>query len=283
MSETIEWVDENGAATNLDDGVNTFIVSGRKGLWMPPMSVVENLIPNQPGSRLMYMNINPRDIDLPFVIGDDSYELAVNRARLLTKSLLYRSGQGKIRVTRVDNSRRELAVVYTGGLDTATNTDGMLQAILTFHAADPFWMATSPIINNFIAGTPAMFFPFFPLMLSSSQIFTDANINNTGDVETWPVWTIHGPGINPIFKNITSGKALGLTVTLLLNEYITIDTRPGIKSIVKNDGTDLFSALSNTSSLWSMVTGDNSVQIEFGGVNSNTSVILSYTPRYLSE
>ena len=279
----IEWLAVDGSVTQLDDEVNYFVTRGRRGQWMPPFGLVESSVPDEAGSRLDNVLTKPRDIDMPFAIIDVNYEAVISRVRTLSKKFMPTGGQGKLRVTRADLTKREIVAVYVGGLDMAQITTNLLKTVLTFHAADPFWMATSPVVDTYVSGTPATFFPFFPLILSSGDVFTDITVNNAGDVEAWPMWTVNGPGVNPSFENKTTGKKLELNITLVAGDYVVFDTRPGYKTVTRKDGSNLFGSLSSTSSLWPLAVGNNSIRIEFSSVTGASSVVLSYYPRYLSE
>jgi hypothetical protein len=102
-------------------------------------------------------------------------------------------------------------------------------------------------------------------------------------VESWPVWTITGPGSSPILRNLSKNVFLSLPVTLLAGESVVIDTRPGRKTVTKQDGSSLFGSLTQTSSLWSLLPASNSVRIEFTGALAGVSTVtLNFRRRYLS-
>jgi hypothetical protein len=68
----------------------------------------------------------------------------------------------------------------------------------------------------------------------------------TGEVPTWPVITIHGQILNPTVE-VAGAFKFSAGVSLAFDETITIDTRPGIRSVLRN-GTRIAS-LTRTSSL----------------------------------
>ncbi len=134
-----------------------------------------------------------------------------------------------------------------------------------------------------VASTPS-FFPIFPLRLTSSQIAVDSTVTNAGDVATWPVWTIKGPGTTITLRNLTTGENLIFLSTVLgSGESIAIDTRPGLKTVTKQDGSNLFNDLDVTSSLWALPRGDSAIRLEMSGVDATASSLqLNYRQRYLS-
>ena len=65
-------------------------------------------------------------------------------------------------------------------------------------------------------------------------------------------------------------------------DAVTIDTRPGAKTVTKQDGSNLFGFLAWPPQLWSLAQGSNSVRIEMSAATSASSVVLSWRRRYLS-
>jgi arginyl-tRNA synthetase len=105
-------------------------------------------------------------------------------------------------------------------------------------------------------------------------------LDNQGDIETFPIWTIYGPGQNPMLLNLTTGYYLMFEdLSLDVNEFVTIDTQKRI--IEKNDGTNLYSALSIGSTLWRLSAGVNIVHMEMDGASSDSKIVVWYRERYL--
>lgn len=282
--DKISWIDANGMETSLSKEINYKVLNGMQGRFMPTLSFSEDEVPFHAGSRLRDIKVKSRDIDIPLLIKADSEIDLRNKIRACLRIFNPLKGDGKIRVTAPDGSQRELFCRYAAGLegkeDRGSKGLTWMTFILVFRAFDPYWYDSSTIVQTFNTGQPATFFPFFPLRLSSSTVFADISVNNDGDVETWPEWIITGPGSGPVFRNLTTGEVMNLNATLQENESITIDTRPGNKTIKKDDGTNLFATLSDDSSLWPLESGNNNVRIEFSDVNTVSSVQLSYRNRY---
>lgn len=286
--EIIKWIDPNGTEFKIDDGENYTLLLGIKGFHMPPISTVENEVPNQAGSRLRMVKVKARELDVPIVIrGKDEIEVRNNIRRLL-RFLNPLKGDGRLHVSFYGASQRELSCRYIGGLEIdekrGSKGENWQKAILVFRAFDPFWYDTSTKVETFKTGEQvATFFPIFPLRLSSSSVFADVTIDNTGDVETWPEWIITGPGENILLRNLTTGEVINLEhadAKLQAGESITIDTKSGKKSVTRNDGTNLFYTLSEESSLWALQEGSNSIRIEMSNTTTESQVQLTYRNRY---
>lgn len=281
MAETVTWIDADGVSTTLEVEWN---VAGR---FAPPTMFEEEGVPEQPGARLRNVRHGVREFALPLWITGATEAALRTAMRDLVKAMNPKRGPGKIRVLSPVGDEREITCSYADGLDmreTLGETSGLLvqRASVVFRAHDPYWQATSDITATYTSGTPAAFFPFFPLRLSASSVFTDASANNIGDVEAWPVWTIVGPGSDIYLRNLSTGYLLHLSATLGAGESVVIDTRPGAKTVTRGDGANLFSSLSTDTYLWPLREGANSVRVEMSSATAASSVSLAFRPRYLS-
>ncbi len=284
MPETIEFIDPYNAPYSFTDNPRVGLLPGVQGRHMPPITHTEDEVPLQPGGRLRQVNIKTRELDLPILITGLSEMDVRTEIRTLEHLMNPLRGDGKLRVTAPDGSQRELTCRYLSGLQLNEEKLYLLKqtAPLVFRAPDPYWYDTQTNVFTYVTGgQPATFFPFFPLRLSSSTVFTDASVSNLGDVEAWPEWIITGPGDSITLRNLTTGETITLNTTIGTGEQITIDTKPGKKTIRKNDGTNLFGSQSFDSSLWALQPGSNSIRIEVSNTTTASSVQLSYRNRYL--
>lgn len=283
MTERLIWVSPDGIEYQISE--SHWKIDGMSGHFMPPISFVEDESPFQAGTILRNVKVNAREFDLPiYVEGQNEIDLR-KKIRYLMRIMNPLKGDGKFKLILSDNSQREITCRYAGGLEISEKKDskiGNLQSvILVFRAFDPFWYDSSTFVETFTTGQPATFFPLFPLRLSSSTVFADTSVDNQGDVETWPEWIIKGPGSEITIRNFSTGEVTKLITNLSLGESITIDTRPGRKTIKKNDGTNMYASLSDDSSLWALQEGINNIRIEMSNATTDSSVQLSYKPRYL--
>lgn len=277
------WIDANGIEYELND-VDFRVLDGMNGRFMPPISFVEEEVPFQHGSRLRQVKVNARDVDIPLLIETES-ELALrNKIRNSLRMFNPLKGDGKLKSIGPDGSQRELYCRYSTGLEGAENRDSKgvywQKVILVFRAFDPYWYDVATNVHTFKSGQPATFFPMFPMRLSSSSVFADISIDNTGDVETFPEWIITGPGSNIVLRNLSTGLITHLDTSIGEGETITIDTKPKVKTVKKNDNTNLFPTQTDESSLWVLEEGNNNIRIEMSNTNDQSSVQLSYRHRY---
>lgn len=276
------WLDVDGGSTTLDVDWET------AGRFAPPGVFYADGVPEQPGARLRTVLHGVREFTLPFWLSGSSETDLRSQLRTLVARMDPVRGDGRIRVTAPGGDQREITCRVSGGLELAehlgeSSGPATQKVVGSFRAYDPYWYATSDTVLTGTTGTIATFFPIFPVRLNSSEVFASATVTNPGDVDCWPVWVITGPGSAITLRNLTTGKlAKFSTTTLAAREYITVDTRPGVKTVTKQDGSNLFSDLSTDSALWSMPRGSNSVQVEMGGATAASSVQLRFRPRYLA-
>lgn len=285
MLEQISFFDADNAETVLSEGPDSLIMPGLEGRFMPDFSFIEKEVPLQPGTRLDQVKTLPKEVVVPhFIAAANDVALRV-KLRALARALNPDRGFGRLRVTDPMGGQREVTCRYASGLDLPETKDAAgtywKKSLLVFRCFDPYWYDTAGIVETFETGAVAGWFPMFPLRLSSSEIFADVSVDNEGDIEAWPVWIINGPATNPVLRNITTGKLLQLTLTLLAGETLTIDTRPGAKSITKNDGSNQFGKQVAGSSLWVLRTGPNAIRVEMAGSSQDSSVQLTYKRRWL--
>lgn len=278
--EYISFIDPNGVEHDLSGSANIDVALGASGRFMPQFDITEQQVPFVPGSRLRNLQVKAREIDLPIEITGVSTSDLRNVLRNILKWFNPLLGDGQLKVIAEDGTTRLLKCRYQSGLEITETGMTWIKSTLVLKAFDPFWYDVNPNIVTYTTGTPSTFFPFFPLKLTSSTVFSGATVTNDGDVETWPIWIITGPGDTIYLNNLTTGRSLNINYSLGVGESITVDTRPGYKTITKNDGTNLFQYLSNSSSLWDLIAGSNNIQIQMQNATTQSAVQLSYTKRY---
>lgn len=289
-TDTLAFVAPDGTVTPLtgQPDLDVHWALGVTGRFMPPITRVEDQVYGQAGGRLRAVRVGARDVNLPLtVIGVD--ELAVRgKLRSLIRLLNPQRGDGRLRVTAADGTVRELTCRYSEGMEgrESRSDSGQVfqRTVLVLRAADPYWYDVEQQSQTYTAGQAGMFFasPFFGLRLSSESVFGSQVVTNDGDVETWPVWTIHGPCTSITLSNDTTGETINLPIALTAEQTVTVDTRPFRKTVRRDDGTNLYGSLSVMSSLWSLPLGDSTVTISLPGATVDSYVTLNYARRWLT-
>lgn len=286
-NELMSWIDASGNMTPLNGEGAYLTLWGRMGAHFPSLKMNEQIVPLLDGSRNRGIIVDPRTVRIPILIqGVDNVSLLL-AYRLLATAMNPKRGDGILRTTNADGTMRDLTCSLLGGLEGDETLDsgrgpGWYQVGLTLHACDPYYYDTTATQLTFASPTVAFLSStFLPLQISSSGVLSSFAATNVGDVEAWPVFIISGPGTNPVLTNVTTGKSITLTLTLASTDVLTINTAPGIKTIVKQDGTNQYAALALTSSLWSLTTGTNAVTLAMTSTTSASSIQVLYKNRWL--
>jgi hypothetical protein len=271
-----------------------FVSWAASGRFSPGVRFQEDGIPEQDGARLRAVFFDVREFVLPiWVIGATDADVRTN-IRSLVRSMNPKRGDGKIRVTSPLGDQREITCRVASGFDSSERIGDTTGAVgqmfpLAFKAHDPYWTEAADIVAGpWQVGTSSgSFFPIFPIRLSSSEVFAQVTIDNLGDDDAWPVWTITGPGSSPKVKNLTTGKTTDLgSYFITAGETVTIDTRPtgsNQKTVTSNINGNLYTRLTAASDLWPLIQGTNQVSVEMGTAAAGvTSVQMARRHRYLT-
>lgn len=282
MAETILWVDPDGGETILDAEWN---VEGRFAA--DPQFESEG-IPGQPGERLRAVRHGVHEFTMPFWLTDSSEESLRTQLRSTIYKMDPTRGPGRLRVVAPGGDQREIFCRVAAGLgisEVLGQDSGFYAQRITplFRAFDPYWYSVGDTAIVYTGEAEVKtFFPFFPMWLSAGDVFVSDQIGNPGDFEAWPVWTFSGPGTNIVVSNLTTKKSFALNYTLGTSEVLTVDTRPGAKTVLLADGTSVFSNLTATSKLWSIAQGTNDIRVSMNSKAATSYVRLAFRARYLS-
>lgn len=295
MPEIIQFIDARGTTTTLTgDGTGATYAHvassmGLLGMDMPPIQFVEDEIFGQPGSVLRTVKTKTRDVDIPLIVRGATEAALAAAVRTLSQAL-NPNGDGNLVVTSADGTQRYLLCRYRGGFEG----DQALRfayrnhriVVLSFHANDPYWRDPAATSVQYSVNNTGAFLgtPFLPLHISGSSISGTVTINNMGDVNAYPIWTINGPASTIVLTNNTTGQVINLgAYVLAAGHYITIDTNPLVKTVLLDGVTNLYSYLTGTPQLWPLQTGNNSVTYSVTGITNASYLGLSYLQRYFTK
>lgn len=298
MTLSFAWFATNGneyalsGIQDLGSAEGYGVTDAVRGLDMPPSALITDDVPLQPGQRLRSVKVGARVVDLPIFIRANTPSSLQAFIRSLRQALDPTQGDGRLRITPPDGNARDLFCRYAGQWtgDLSPDHYGVVwqENIVTLQANDPYFYATAPTIQDFSIGAAVLTFlstspgdTFLPLALAASTVLGDVSVSNTGDVLSWPTWTITGPGSNIILTNLTTNKTLEVDTTLGIGDQLVIDTRPGLKTVTGPGGVNLFGSMNATSVIWSLPVGASTVRVAVTGATTDTLVRLSFTTRYL--
>ena len=276
----LTWVAPDGSAHQL---AVTFVNErGTAGRWAPPVTYSEDAVAGLDGTRLRHIRMQPREVAVPLLLQGD-YQAGM---RTWMARFDPRRGDGKLR-----DGERELVCRYVGGAEQAADSvPSVRRFVAVFRAFDPLWRDVDPTVElvdiaaqSFLSADDTA--PWFPWQLVSSSAVGGFTVDNNGDDDTWPVWTVQGPGAGLLrLVNDTTGEHIEIAdVALAAGEQLHIDTRPGAKTVTGPDGSSLWPDLSDDSILWPIVRGSQTVTVELEGAEAGSSnVRLEYRRRWLT-
>ncbi len=262
--EALEWVSADGDVLTFE------VMRGVTGRFMPPIEITEDTVPGLPGGRFRGARHATREVVVPVYLEGPVADR--DALRSLARALDPAKGIGKLRTTGGPAPGRELSCVYVDGLQSLAEEypRGATPSLL-FHAHDPYWHESSEASAEYQLGQAEMhWFTIFPLMLGASEVFAEFDVDNNGDVEAWPLFTVIGPGDSPMLTNMTSDKMLSYPHTLGIHDIFTADFRPGYKRVLLN-GISVYKDLDPLSELWPLLPGTNHVRVGMVGADYDNS------------
>lgn len=308
----ITWISANGEEIPLTgdisgDTTGVIVQPGLRGFDSPAISLVMDEMPAQDGSVFRSKRSPTRELMIPLFLWAPTRADYLSLRRQLINQMSPDDGIGTLRVYEPSlESTRYIRCYLSSGMegdDTASLTNGYTYGSygVILHAPDPYFYG--PTINERIelsTVTPINFYtgknrgdptestgPFMVpgLHLSSSYIPAgNRTINIDGAVEAWPIWTVTTASANSFtLWNKTTDKLLTLNhVFPAGGDTVTIDSRPGFKTVTSALNGNVYSELAANPSFWSLKAGDNEVEVDLASSGTGVSgvVTLQYDPRY---
>lgn len=287
------WVDPDGTVYPLDGSEGVALEHDWQGGGSPPVQIVSDQIPFRPGSLTRTVNVKENPIDLPLYVEGETGTQLRTRLDLIRYWFDPTRGEGRFRRRREDGTTRELWCRRTGGLrgNNATNWGRSEMEVVTLEATDdPYAYDLDDTTLTYATGSVLGGFfdpPFFPLKLTASTVLASPTITNDGQVSAWPVWTITGPGTDPVVRNLTTGLFFSFAYVLTASQQIIVDFRPparrdtSLSPVRLASGDNLFGSMGGTTDPFPLVVGPNLMQMEMGGVSAASNISLTYRRRWL--
>ena len=266
-----------------DPGNGIRVLKGITGLNAPPFVLLTSDTPLLDGEQLDDVYAATRDIVMPLLITGRTEAEFRERARTLIADVFPLHGECTLEVAQPDGQRRRVRVIYTGGLEgaEAINDAGVRwwKTGIRLTALNPWWMG-DPITREWKNTPPVNFLPITPRRVSLSSVIGDTVLNNPGDVETYPVWTLTAPADGVTLTRPDTGEFLGISHTLPANTTLTIVTNPRQVDLRLSTDETYWKYLTNGSSLFQLPAGNAPLSLQVIGGGAGTVLGLSYTPRY---
>jgi hypothetical protein len=279
------------------------MMPGATGLDAPPFELHADDSPNLDGGIFRDARAVAREIMLPIYLhGIDRRTIRDLKSRLVS-NLNPKKGFCVLKFIEGDAVPRYLRCYYKSGMEGSEAVD---QAGFTWKkfgiqltAYDPWFYSDDIQVAQWDFGGGEPFLStteaFYPLRLNAGMVSgSEVIVQNPGDVEAWPRWELTGPikGFNfesPEFElpNGTKTKSsFGVTApgdgsnTIPGGRTLTVDTRPGFKSLRDDLGTNYWPELAPNPQLWAIPEGESTCTVDIVPGSSTAKVRLVFQPRY---
>lgn len=279
------WIAADGTVWDLnpDNDAGIFSLKAVGGIGAVPREVVSDPDPAG-GVTVRQVPPQPRVITWPLRFRSRTHMGLLNLWRGYANAFAAtdQDNMGVLRLSRPDGSAREIPAILQAGFEIEPSGDGLWledTEVLSLFCPDPYWRDAELAVARRTPAEPVDFLDPFP-SVSSGQVLGVTTINNAGDVDAWPQWTLTGPMTSLVATNSTVGQSFTLTFALAAGQQITITTRP--PTVLGPAGTSILSALNlPVGKLWRLAKGSNAVTFTAHGADSDTTAVeLTFYPRY---
>lgn len=303
MSEAFFWFEPGGVFNLLGstigfNGINgeasLTLLAGGTGLEMPPVRRTHEAVAGVAGTRLRVVEHDMRTVDLAVMLEGSSDAQLRTEMRAWRQRFDPKRGDSQLWCLSSDGYFTALTCRYAEGLDkviqgqSADQNEGVQLAVVTLEADDPYWYDIGEIFASWTLGgaIPKWFDPgtskaILPIQLAASSVVGRQILDNDGEVDAWPRWTISGPGSAISVQNNTTGRVFTWSQTLGDEDQLVIDTFPGVKTVELN-GDWAFGALTKYD-LWPLVKGPNDVTVTVADATTDSRVDVSFRRGWLGR
>ncbi|MFD8594549.1 phage tail domain-containing protein [Kitasatospora sp. NPDC059646] len=269
-----------------------FMQDGATGLDTPPYELHADDSPNLDGGLFRGVRATQREIMIPVYIYGIDRRTLLEQKRELARALNPKNGYCVLKFTESDGQARYLNAYYKGGMEGNESSDQSgfrwIKYALLLTAYDPWFYSDEMRVAkwSFGQGVPFLGRPFLPLRLSEGyKSAVTLPVYNPGDVEAWPVWEISGP-VKSFRITSQTGQKFGIPSAtsggdvIALGRTLRIDTRPGVKTLKDDRGTNYYPDMEADPKLWSIPSGDSTMTVDVVAGSGQATVTLTFKPRY---
>lgn len=267
---------------------------GATGLDSPPFELHSDDSPNLDGGIFRNSRAVQREIMVPVHLHGIDRKSLKDLQRKLVSSLNPTKGYCVLKFIESDAVPKYLYCYYKAGMEGSEETSQSGFTWKTFGiqltAFDPYFYSDFVQAAQWSFGTGEPFLSttvsFLPFKINAGLLSgSEVTIVNPGDVQAWPVWKLNGPIRSFQFVS-PDGKSFGITAPIDGSNVIgggrtlTVDTRPGYKSLKDDLGVNYWPLLDDDPELWPISEGISECNVSIVPGAGTASVELTYSPRY---
>lgn len=261
-------------------------MAGTQGMDMTPQVIHTADLPGGDGSLFLDARADTNEIMIPVRLRAGSQAELRARKRNLLGRLSARRGVGSLEVVTATSRRILRDAYYVDGArgDTSTDKFGVWwqKYGLIFRSGRPFPEDVDPTGETYELPTAGPFWPIWPWQWYSERIFGLVDITNTGDVDAYPIWTLRGPSDSVTLSRMDTGQSFTFSRTLSSQQSVTIDTRPGVETVIDESGLNSWPDMDEYADLWTLPAGTTTINVDVANAAPGSFVDLTYFRRFES-
>lgn len=273
---TAQWFSPNGTVWDLTAPIGSYgvaLLDGVAGLGAAPRQSIRHALATG-GTYGRWSYADERIITLPLIAPSALYP-AFARSITVTTPAAGRPSPGRLRVTNVDGTWREVKANYLGGLENVNDSspDGRPAVVQLFCPEPWFYGEASAALTFDYVATRSYFSPYETVTPNNEVGTSDAYID--GDVAARPVWTLLGPG--SLYTVTAPSGSFTYQAGLAVGQSVVVDVEA--LTVVDNTGANVIGNLSwPGSKLFTLPAGAITITVAISGAGSGAGVHLSYRP-----
>lgn len=284
MIRSFDFVSAKGAAMPLL-GSKYFTLTGIDGFTLVQSDIASVIVPFVDGDTVTNIQAQPRPVTIYLRLKETA---GIETAKRYVLQYVKPKLTGTLQLQQ-DGRNIEL-VGLVEAIELPRFEQGCTMAI-TLHCSQPYWRdidfvvaEISEIINLHYFPVPegGLAFPTDGVPFGAYDDDLTQELENSGDVETGMVITIVALGevVNPRIYNTYTGEFIGVTDTLAGNDFVTITTIKGRKTITKNDE-NIIDKIMSGSTFLQLATGTNEFTIQADSGIDSVYFTLTYKQLYV--
>lgn len=284
MITSFDFVSAKGAAMPLL-GNQYFTLTGIDGFTLVQSDIASVIVPFVDGDTVTNIQAQPRPVTIYLRLKETA---GIETAKRYVLQYVKPKLTGTLQLQQDGRSIELVGLVEA--IELPRFEQGCTMAI-TLHCSQPYWRdidfvvaEISEIINLHYFPVPegGLAFPTDGVPFGAYDEDLTQELENNGDVETGMVITIVALGevVNPRIYNTYTGEFVGVTDTLAGNDFVTISTIKGQKTITKN-GENIIDKIMSGSTFLQLATGTNEFNIQADSGIDSVYFTLTYKQLYV--
>lgn len=285
----LTWTGWNGDTWEVQgDSLSKAIMEryGRVGFGMPPIEHFYTQSATLNGTTWNGYRVPGRPFGFPvFVTGSSPTEARAEQARFLTT--MRPDKVGTLTVADPTGARRYIDLRYQSGADGEFESSEYAMYWyshqLQMLAEDPFYYGdaiplefVAPGNVNFYGGGDGTQAPLF--YVGESRTTGNAVVPNPGDVDAWPIWTLHGPFTSATLT--VGGATINFPADIGAGHWLKIDTRLKNQLIVDDLGANRWNDAGAVAFAPIPASASTQLGLTLDGSDVDTKVEVEFTPNF---